>query len=215
MIREHLTPLLCCSVEGTVLESRGLTESIDWDEMSAHQAIARSRKRIPSWIKKEPEKSFNGVCPGEGQNYITTGLKIPLQNTSQDIKTDPYLRPVDEARDVYKKYLIHDLKIRKIDRIVLVAVEDRKIIAYIRGTLTKTLHVLNVKLREVIGNLYVEEKYRRKGVAKNLIEELIRWFKGKNVDVMTVHVYLLNSKAIALYKKFGFKEYSLNMNRRL
>jgi ribosomal protein S18 acetylase RimI-like enzyme len=104
---------------------------------------------------------------------------------------------------------------REIDRIVLVAVEDRKIIAYIRGTLAKTLHVLNVKLRGVIDNLYVEEEYRRKGVAKNLIEELIKWFKEKNVDVMTVHVYLLNSKAIALYKKFGFKEYSLNMNRRL
>jgi ribosomal protein S18 acetylase RimI-like enzyme len=142
-------------------------------------------------------------------------LKLKLRLKSQDIKTDPYLRPIDEVRDVYKKYLIHDLKMREIDRIVLVAVEDRKIIAYIRGTLTKTLHVLNVKLRGVIDNLYVEEKYRRKGVAKNLIEELMKWFKGKNVDVMTVHVYPLNSKAIALYKKLGFKEYSLNMNRRL
>ena len=56
---------------------------------------------------------------------------------------------------------------------------------------------------------------QRKGVGKNLIEELTKWFKEKNVDVMTVHVYRLNSKAIALYEKFGFKEYSLNMNRRV
>ena len=142
-------------------------------------------------------------------------LKLKLRLKNQDVKTDPYLRPADEVIDVYKKYLIHDLKMQEIDRIVLVAVEDRKIIAYIRGILTKTLHVLNVKLRGIIDNLYVEEEYRRKGVAKNLIEELVKWFKEKNVDVMTVHVYPFNSKAIALYEKFGFEEYSLNMNRRL
>ena len=142
-------------------------------------------------------------------------LNLKLRLKSQDVKTDPYLRSADEVIDVYKKYLIHDLKMLEIDRIVLVAVEDREIIAYIRGILTKTLHVLNVKLRGIIDNLYVEEEYRRKGVAKNLIEELVKWFKEKNVDVMTVHVYPFNSKAISLYKKFGFEEYSLNMNRRL
>ena len=149
------------------------------------------------------------------QHDIEDILKLKLRLKNQDVKTDPYLRPADEVIDVYKKYLIHDLKMQEIDRIVLVAVEDRKIIAYIRGILTKTLHVLNVKLRGIIDNLYVEEEYRRKGVAKNLIEELVKWFKEKNVDVMTVHVYPFNSKAIALYEKFGFEEYSLNMNRRL
>ncbi len=142
-------------------------------------------------------------------------LKLKLKLKKQDIKTDPYLRPVGEAKDVYRKYLIYDLKMQDIDRIVLVAVEGRKIIACIRGSLIKTLHVLNVKLRGVIDNLYVEEEYRESGVAQNLIEELIEWFKGKNVDVMTLHVYPLNFKAIALYKKFGFEEYSLNMSRRL
>ncbi|GAI11287.1 unnamed protein product [marine sediment metagenome] len=142
-------------------------------------------------------------------------LKLKLKLKNRDIKTDPYLRPVDEAKDVYMKYLIYDLKKQGGDRIILVTVEDGKIIAYVRGILIKTLHVLNVKLRGVIDNLYVEEEYRRRGVAQNLIEELIKWFKGKNVDVMTLHIYPHNAEAIALYKKFGFKEYNLNMSRRL
>ena len=149
------------------------------------------------------------------QGDIENILQLKLKLKNQDVKTDFYLRPAEEAKDAYKKYLIHDLKKQDIDRIVLVAVEDTKIIAYIRGTLTKTLDVLNVGLRGVMDNLYVEEKYRRKGIAKKLIEELIKWFKEKNVDVMTVHVYSSNLKAIVLYKKFGFKEYTINMNRKL
>ena len=149
------------------------------------------------------------------QHDIEDILKLKLKLKSQDIKIDPYLRPVEETKDVYKKYLIYDLKMQDIDRVVLVVVEGRKIIAYIRGTLIKTLHVLNVKLRGAIDNLYVEDKYRRKGIPENLIKELIKWFKQKNVDVITLHVYPSNSKAIALYKKFGFKEYSLNMSRGL
>jgi len=140
-------------------------------------------------------------------------LKLKLKN--QDIKTDPYLRPVDEAKDVYMKYLIRDFKKQGVDRVILVAVEDGKIVAYIRGTLTKTLYVLNVKLRGTIDNLYVEEEYRRRGIAQSLIEELIRWFKEKKADVMTLHIYPLNLNTMALYKKLGFKEYSLNMSRRL
>jgi len=140
-------------------------------------------------------------------------LKLKLKN--QDTAVDQYLKPVDEVNDVYKKYLIRDLKKQDTDRITLVAVRDKKIIGCIRGALTKTLHVLNVNLRGTIDNLYIDEENRKSGIAKRLIEELIKWFKEKKVDVMTLHVYPSNSKAISLYKKFGFKEYTINLNRKL
>ena len=41
------------------------------------------------------------------------------------------------------------------------------------------------------------------------------WFKERKVDVMTLHVYPSNKEAISLYKKFGFKEYTLNLGRKL
>ena len=138
-------------------------------------------------------------------------LKLKLKLKNQDIITDPYLKPLEKAGDIYKKYLIHDIKRQDIDRLVLVAVQDEELIAYIRGNLTKTLHVLNVRLRGVIDNLYVKEKYRGMAVAKRLIEELIAWFKGN----LTAHVYPSNAPTIAFYEKFGFKGYSLNMSRKL
>jgi ribosomal protein S18 acetylase RimI-like enzyme len=140
-------------------------------------------------------------------------LKLKLKN--QDISIDPYLKPIEEAKEVYKKYLIRDLKKQGTDRITLVAVKNNKIVGCIRGTLARTLHVLNVTFRGTIDNLFVEKEYRGNSAAKKLIEGVISWFKEKKVDVMTLHIYPSNSKAKSLYKKFGFKEYTLNMNRRL
>ncbi len=140
-------------------------------------------------------------------------LKLKLKN--QDTEVDHYLKSVDEVKGVYKKYLIRDLKKQDTDRVTLVAVKDKKIIGYIRGTLTRTLHILNVNLRGTIDNLYVEENYRKKGIAKKLVKALIDWFKEKKVDVMSLHVYPSNEAAISIYKKFEFKEYTLNMSRKL
>ncbi|MFH1641888.1 MAG: GNAT family N-acetyltransferase [Nanoarchaeota archaeon] len=140
-------------------------------------------------------------------------LKLKLKN--QDVKVDPYLKSVDEAKDVYGKYLKRDLEKIDNDRMVLVAVIDGKIVGCIRGTLSRTLHVLNVRFRGTIDNLFMEHKYRQKGIAKQLVTELISWFKEKKVDVMTLHVYPANANAISLYKKFGFSEYSINMTTKL
>jgi len=149
------------------------------------------------------------------QEDVEELFKLKLKLKNQDKEVDSYLRPVNEVKEMYKRYLIYDLKRKDNDRITLVAVKDKEIIGCIRGTLTKTLHVLNVKLRGTIDNLYIEEKYRGNDIAKKLIEELIKWFKKENVDVMTLHVYPSNAKAISLYKKFGFKEYTVNLNRKL
>ncbi|MBW2975312.1 GNAT family N-acetyltransferase [Candidatus Woesearchaeota archaeon] len=142
-------------------------------------------------------------------------FKLKLKLKKEEKKADRYLRPITRTRDIYKKYLARDLRRQGMDRIILVAVRDRKIIGYVRGTLTRTLHILNVRLRGTIDNLYIEKKYRKNGAAKDLIKELIIWFREKKVDVMTLHVYPSNHKAVSLYKKLGFREYTINMNKKL
>lgn len=49
-------------------------------------------------------------------------------------------------------------------------------------------------------NLYVEEKYRRKGYASKLLHELCK----KNVNKIMLEVNEMNTKALSLYSKFGF-----------
>jgi ribosomal protein S18 acetylase RimI-like enzyme len=52
--------------------------------------------------------------------------------------------------------------------------------------------------------LAVDKAYRRKGIARRLLNEAYRWAKRVGVEKITLNVRAGNSGAIALYKQEGF-----------
>ncbi|MBQ4529740.1 MAG: ribosomal protein S18-alanine N-acetyltransferase [Lachnospiraceae bacterium] len=57
-----------------------------------------------------------------------------------------------------------------------------------------------------IVNVAVDSKYRRRGVAKELLEQLLKESEALNVDNFFLEVRESNEAAINLYKKLGFTE---------
>lgn len=57
-----------------------------------------------------------------------------------------------------------------------------------------------------ITNIAVDEEYRRLGLGKKLLEELIMLCKRYEIGSMTLEVREDNDPAIALYKSYGFIE---------
>jgi len=56
--------------------------------------------------------------------------------------------------------------------------------------------------RAMILNMYVEPEYRRRGIARSLVNEMIRWCRGNGF----VHVGLHASEAgRPLYEQLGFR----------
>ena len=55
-----------------------------------------------------------------------------------------------------------------------------------------------------IVNVAVDSKYRRRGVAKELLEQLLKESEALNVDNFFLEVRESNEAAINLYKKLGF-----------
>jgi ribosomal protein S18 acetylase RimI-like enzyme len=56
-------------------------------------------------------------------------------------------------------------------------------------------------------NLAVDENYKRKGVATNLIKKAVNWAISKDVNSIYLQVEKKNNPAVELYKKLGFKEW--------
>lgn len=56
-----------------------------------------------------------------------------------------------------------------------------------------------------ITNIAVHPAYRRKGLGKLLLAELIRASEARGINKHTLEVRASNEAAIELYKKFGFK----------
>ena len=57
----------------------------------------------------------------------------------------------------------------------------------------------NTDERKLLDEIYIEEKYRNKGIGTDIIKNIIN-----NNDIVYLWVYKENIKAISLYKKLGF-----------
>lgn len=64
-----------------------------------------------------------------------------------------------------------------------------------------------------IQNLYITSKHRRKGIGSRLLEEIIRSAEKKGVLEIHVVTEFENKPAINLYRKHGFVEESLQLER--
>jgi [ribosomal protein S18]-alanine N-acetyltransferase len=80
----------------------------------------------------------------------------------------------------------------------LVAEMDGKIAAYA---------VYTIGLGESrLANIAVDDDFRRKSIAKNLLNNILKIVKEANCEYIFLDVRPSNAAAISLYKKFGFTE---------
>lgn len=83
-------------------------------------------------------------------------------------------------------------------------IEDGKAVAYMgMWILADEGHITNVA---------VAKDYRRRGIAKALIEDFIALAKAKELALMTLEVRVSNESAIALYRSMGFTEVGRRKN---
>lgn len=63
--------------------------------------------------------------------------------------------------------------------------------------------------------LYVEEDYRQKGIAQNLIDSALELLEDKDISFINVNVMYENEVARRIYNSAGFKNFSLTMRKEL
>ena len=67
---------------------------------------------------------------------------------------------------------------------------------------SSTLHILDI---------WIAEKHRRKGFARQAIDFIVSQSKQRGIDAVTLNVFPSNAAAIALYEKLGFKNFTQSM----
>ena len=65
----------------------------------------------------------------------------------------------------------------------------------------------------LIDGLYIEEAYRRKGYAKELLEYALNLLDKENYDFIDINVLYANEKARNLYKSLYFKDFKIIMSK--
>lgn len=67
----------------------------------------------------------------------------------------------------------------------------------------------------LIDGLYVEEEYRKRGIAKTLIKEGLKIISDYKIDFVDINVMYNNKIAIKLYESLGFNALSLKMRMKM
>ncbi len=93
-----------------------------------------------------------------------------------------------------KDYIVNEYELNKNANVYI---ENNEIIAFISY---KILYE-----RAELDYIFVKEESRKKGIASELIENMLDDCRNKKVETIDLEVNSLNEKAIKLYQKFGFK----------
>jgi len=102
----------------------------------------------------------------------------------------------------------------------LVAELDRRIVGFVYGRESKNVpdEVLRRWRATKVGSvevLAVDEQYRRRGIARSLLNRLLVVFRERGIDTVTLSVPADESGAKELYDKLGFKTRGYFMKKTL
>ena len=93
--------------------------------------------------------------------------------------------------------------------ILLGYIVDKQIIGY---TFLKNI-IKNENTGYLIDGLYIEETYRHKGYAKELLEYSLNLLKKENPVFIEINVLYANKIARNLYKSLGFQDLKITMRK--
>ena len=133
------------------------------------------------------------------------------------LKRDPGLKPHLEkkcdAEQVFWNYIQGKLESR--DAGVLLAYVEGKPAGYCIHLVENTLPIFKMQQIGYIGDLYVREPFRGKGVSTMLRDNAFIWFRRKGLSHVSIKIYPGNARARAIYEKWGFAVYHTEMRRKL
>lgn len=100
------------------------------------------------------------------------------------------------------------------DRNIILALDGVKIVGYAMNVIKPVVSKKGSFLEAKISDLFVLKAYRDKGIASALYRESLKWFKQRKCSYLQIFVYDKNP-ARQIYKKWGFKDFVVNMKKKL
>ena len=136
---------------------------------------------------------------------------LKLQAKACEARYNTSLRPLEDNRERYVCYLRSDLASE--DRAVFVATDRDKGVGIITGRIHTTLPIRVHRRQGNISNLFVASQYRGRGLAAELVRELLRWFRGNGIEDVYLGVHCGNASALKMFRELGFQDYLIELKK--
>jgi len=130
----------------------------------------------------------------------TDGMKLQFpkewKSMLKNFKKNEKLRKKDFRKDIISK-----------NNYWVVVEEEGKIAGFGNAEIKKNYNEKN----GMITMIYVDDKFRRRGIGTIIVKELIKWLKNKKVKNIESAAYINNKPSIKMQTKLGFKPILIKM----
>ena len=128
---------------------------------------------------------------------------------------DVYIVNIEEANNECLEAMF-DKVINDNDVEILIHEDDNRYTGFIYGRISHPfLPASTIKRTGLIEMCWVEEAYRKTGVARSLTLMIEAWFKDKSVNYVDLHYLLGNSEAEMSWKNLGYKPFRITTRKKL
>lgn len=105
--------------------------------------------------------------------------------------------------------------ITKRDQLALIVIENGKIIGYLIGEIRKLAKYREINEIAELDSMFLIKEYIGKGIGSELCNWFLEWARKKGVKIARVSASSENIISIACYKKLGFQNYRLMLEKKL
>lgn len=148
-------------------------------------------------------EKVNNINDAKKCNYLLTKLLISESKYDKNLRNDYIVTNYFEN------------KYQKEDNILLVAKIEEDVIGYAYCIIEEESNELVISKTTLLDGIFIEEKYRKHGVATKLINECKNWSKKTGAKFFEIKIISENSNALKLYEEIGFKDFEHKMRMEL
>ncbi|MBI1326710.1 MAG: GNAT family N-acetyltransferase [Alphaproteobacteria bacterium] len=96
---------------------------------------------------------------------------------------------------------------------VVVIDAENKLMGCGFGTITESSGWDAFDKKGYVGMMYVDPALRGKGFGKKILEYILNWFSEKDILDVQLNVYPNNTRALELYRSYGFEDHLMYMRK--
>ena len=102
-------------------------------------------------------------------------------------------------------------RITKRNSFVEVVEHEKRIVGYLAGGITKRAPARRKLKYADLGSIFIEKKFRNKGLGRILVRDFINWCRKNNVNYVSVKPSAKNKVGVNFYRKCGFEDLELKL----
>ena len=139
------------------------------------------------------------------EKHISQIIRLWMEFMYFNAEIEPFDTSGDRVLTQVETHLRNE--ITSDDSLVLVAVDDEKVVGYSISRITRIPPFSRGKALGVIYDMAVTSSHRKRGIGRGMLDRIKTWFKERDIHRIELSVVTKNTIGGSFWREQGFKDY--------